>query len=190
MMPDEQLFEKAAGQHVDDGFAEFIVSRLRWSYRLPESEVQFRGHGDGGHCSIDRIQLSHNPSLNLIAHEIAHGRQYRRRIKKGYLEVGRKKWHTKQHHRLMRRTLEYIYKHLDNWSVEYAVEVKGRQTRLEQRIERLEAKEVYKLSPQYKLDQLRKREKKLATKLKRTQTALKKVQRRIKIWEKKVTPIQ
>jgi molecular chaperone GrpE (heat shock protein) len=96
-----------------------------------------------------------------------------------------RRWHTKQHARLTEKVQTYIIAKLPTWQQEFQAQTTARQNRLEARIQRVEERTRLKSTPQYKLQKLQEQRKRWATKLKRAQTAIKKLDRRIKIWERK-----
>ena len=99
---------------------------------------------------------------------------------------GRKRgWHTKRHMHLMAVVISVVKKYQDEWcKLKQCKESKKLMVERARFAKQQEIEQLRK-TPEYQLKILREREKRLASKQKRLTTLLKKVRRRIKIWDAK-----
>lgn len=180
---EHKLFPEAYADKVSESYAELIFDKLKAHYKF-HHRVIFRGNRQRGKCSAFWITLCRNPSIGLIAHEVAHAIQLK---KEGYhCEKGRR-WHTKKHTAIMKRVLNYINIHIAGW---IAVKEKKNERYLEMaddKFKRQQQKLAFKKTDEYKIQQLQKREKRLLSKFRRAENALKKVRKKLKYYEKKAS---
>jgi len=104
-LKERQLYPKAFQTKIDDDVAKILVKKLfRHFYKIEAKgckKIRFYGNRGSGNYGWWNITLSHNPSIGLICHEVAHrkfkkhtkrmmkfiGRLVDYCIKKGYLET-------------------------------------------------------------------------------------------------------
>lgn len=159
---------------LSDYEAQYVFERLVRHYHFSRQLI-FRGYRQSGNQNPFSIRVSHSPSVGLLAHEVSHAIDKKRRIKV----------HTKHQRALMRRVCEFIMMRLEDYRQKIEKHEIEKRQRAETKAEKQKQEEIYKKSPEGRLEVLRAREKRVVTKLKRTETQLKKVRRRIKIWERK-----
>jgi chromosome segregation ATPase len=161
----------------------YIYDRLANHYDLSQ-ELDW---GDGrmrvlGRAGTQRITLHKKARLRTLIHEVAHVLDY---VKNPTKKVR----HCKRHLALMRRIWRFTEPRLQTWlEAEKRREERERAT-LQRQFERRQQLEAYRKSPRYKLDKLTEKQQVLLGKIARCQRRLKKVQRGIKIWEKKVKQV-
>ncbi|MGB9024053.1 MAG: hypothetical protein WCC94_11565 [Candidatus Bathyarchaeia archaeon] len=161
----------------------YIYDRLANHYDLSQ-ELDW---GDGrmrvlGRAGTQRITLHKKARLRTLIHEVAHALDYSKNPTK-------KVRHCKRHLALMTRVWRYIEPRLQTWlEAEKRREERERAT-LQRQFERRQQLEAYRKSPRYKLDKLLEKQQVLLNKIARCQRRLKKVQRGIKIREKKVKQV-
>lgn len=173
-------FARLAEITITDSETMYIFDKLKSKYKL-DYRLEFRNKL-GGVCSNHIIRLQHNPSLLYLIHEVAHSIQHKKRR---YQDNG-KRWHTKQHKKIMRKIEKYALKHLDDWRSKVSEKNKLEHQRYENKIEKEKAKEEYNKTPQFRLEQIQKNIKRWESKLKRAEKALKRLNRRKIIWQRKV----
>jgi hypothetical protein len=168
--------------------AEHIFSVFQRRFKIPHS-LRFYGYRDSGHCTRREVKLSNNPSILMMAHELAHAIQYRKRLKKfGIFKLPRMGWHTKQHAKLTRKLIGIIVEDLPAYKDAIAMKEGDRLASKATKAQRMAQIEAEKASPAYKLERLNGQKARWLTKKKRAENAIKKIERRIRIWEKKVSP--
>lgn len=101
---EKQVFKDVYGYKVSDEIARLAIARLAKTNGVSFS-LRFRGHGGGRYNTMGRITLCHNPSLGLIAHELAHAVQHQI---KGLRGVNRREWHGDQHWSIMKDIIDDI----------------------------------------------------------------------------------
>jgi hypothetical protein len=100
-------FDDEFNDHVSDEIATYFYKRLKAHYKFPQ-ELRFRGKKDRGYCNLIRVSIGHNPSIAVLAHEVAHAIQLKKATRG-------KKWHGKWHKSIMKRVLKYIKTHRLKW---------------------------------------------------------------------------
>jgi len=178
----EQFGDLTSNTLTDDE-ARYAFKRLKAHYKL-QNHLELFGYRGGGNCGVFRIRLSHNPSLRVLCHELAHAIQW----KKGWHTHG-KKWHTKRHKSIMTRVWKYALPRLEGWKAQVKKNCDRHYQSAVNRQNKKAKTEELKRTPAYKLEHLRKLERKAESRVRRATTHLKKIQRRIRIWEKKTSPI-
>jgi len=162
---------------VSNEHAEKIIKKVARHFKLGKISAEFRGQVDRGRAFSYReiIKMSWSPSLLIIAHELNHFLIWKRYPSK-HVNHGSKKWL-----RSLKRVIDYCEKN-DWWKDEMLkTEEQSRQTS-ERNLER----EAHKKTPEYRLEQIQTAMKKWECKKNRAENALKKLERRRKIWKKKV----
>lgn len=69
---EHKLFSLAYALLVTDAEADLIVRKICHHFKVGAPPIYFRGNRQSGICYRDRVGLSHNPSVGLILHELAH----------------------------------------------------------------------------------------------------------------------
>lgn len=156
-----------------DAEAVYAFKRLRAHYKL-QHRLEFFGHRGGGHCGSFTVTLSHQPSVRLLAHEVAHAIQ----VKKGKLRGAR--WHTKKHRSIMNRVWKYITLRLDDWKKQVSKNSEREVQSSISKAERQRQTEALKKTPAWKVEHLQALEKKAVSRVKRATTHLNKIRRRIR----------
>jgi hypothetical protein len=181
---EREQFSDQADQHLSDDEARYAFKRLRSHYKLPH-RLEVWGNRGGGHCNSWRVHISHNTTVLTLAHEVAHAVQFKRRAGR---DTGGK-WHTKEHRGIMKRVVRYITTRLPAWKAQVEKNCQRHMQSSVSRIEKEKQTLALKRTPAYRLEHLRKLEKKAYSRVRRATTHLKKIQQRIKIWEKKASPV-
>jgi len=157
-----------------------VFQKLKSHYKFQQF-LKFR-NGGGGRCRTWEIIIPHGTSLGLLAHEIAHAVQ----IKKG--KQPNQKWHTKKHTSIMKRILKIANNKKDEWISNAEIQVDKKHGVIMRQEQKQREFEQYKKTPQFKLENISKSIKRWESKKKRAENVLRKLNRRKKIWEKKVRP--
>lgn len=105
---ERKLFPTEFSMKVEDRTAEKIVSKIARHFKFKIFRIGFRGNKGSGHAWYDEITLSHNPSIAVICHELAHSHN-----KQKYGNM----YHNKKLLRTMTRFIEYCRK-MNYWKVE------------------------------------------------------------------------
>ncbi len=171
---EQAQFSKAYETKLPDSLALYVYGRLQGHYHFRQ-RLDFHGYRQSGRCRNYEIVLSHQPSVGILAHEIAHALH---RMKYRGVE---KKHHTKKFLRLMHRVLDYYWAHEEEYKAAYDAQVQRSTETLKARIEREKNQAAYQRTPEFKLQKLQAQRKRWETKLKRAQTAIKRLNRRIGI---------
>jgi len=182
---ERELFRKEREMKILDAEAVSIYEKLAGKYKLSQ-KLEFYGNRQSGSCSVFRIRLSHNPSIAILSHEVAHAIQYKKFKKKyGYINgnpnLKKHKWHTKKHSRIVRRICDYINKNIDQWRLQQQERKNRRIAKFYDRIEHEQQQQENKKKPEFKLIKIRELIKKWEGKRKRADNKLKKLQKREKI---------
>lgn len=157
--------------------AEYIFERLKNHYHINE-ELRFTDRTNGL-CGEWEVLLPLESELGTLIHEVGHGIQF----KKG--RVRGKKLHTKKLLSIENRIMRYVAPRIDLWLSKVA-QKGAKSLEMEKAREQREIQvAAYKSSPQGRIDMLRNQEKEWMSKQKRVENKLKKIRRRIRIWEKK-----
>jgi hypothetical protein len=159
----------------------YIFKRLRKHYKFFQ-RFEIWGHGGGGHCNTFRVQVSNNTSIRTFVHEVAHAIQFK-------THQHGKKWHTKKHKSIMVRVMRYALAHLDGWKAQVAKNCDREAKTSMNRYEKKQKVIAERSTPEWKLKHLQELEKRAESKVRRDTKHLKKIQRRIRIWERKSSPV-
>lgn len=174
---EEEIFRQEREMKISDAEAEMVFGKLAKKHKLPQ-RLEFFGNRQSGSCSPARIRLSHNPSIAILSHEVAHAIQYAKFKKKyGYINgnPNRKKqrWHTKKHQRIMRKVCDYINKNIDQWRLQRQEKQRHRIAKFNERIEQEQQRQEEKKKPDFKLIKIRELIKKWEGKKKRAEKTAK-----------------
>jgi len=174
-----EQFGDLTSNTLTDAEAVYAFKRLKAHYKL-QHRLEFFGHRGGGHCGSFMVTLSHQPSVRVLAHEVAHAIQ----VKKGK-PIGAR-WHTKKHRSIMNRVWKYITPRMPAWKAQVSKNCDRHYQSAVNRQNKKEKTEELKKTPAYRLGHLRKLEKRAESRVRRATTHLKKIHRRIGIWERKL----
>jgi hypothetical protein len=177
-MIEDEKYPQLSEEKISDEHAERIVKKVSRHFKLNANHVVFknlRTHGGLASKMWNTITMIHNPNLLIIAHELNHfmlWKKYPRRK----VNHGTKKWFWN-----LKRIINYCEK--KNW---WREEEKRLTEQSQKTQEKQLGQEAYKKTSQYKVEQIQKSIKKWESKKKRAENALKRLDRRKKIWEKKL----
>lgn len=171
---ERRLFSTEYATQLDDEEAEYVFERLKGHYHFSQW-LEIGGRKCSGHCNAWMIRVSHEPSVALIAHEVAHAIHKRK--------FG-EKFHTKRHTRIMRRVCEYIMRRLPEWREFLRRNETEREARSQARLLRVHEAARHKNSIPGRLDRLMEREKRWTRRRKLAETMLGKIRRKIKCLER------
>jgi hypothetical protein len=179
---EHKVFPEAYEEKISEATADLYFNRLRKHYKFPQ-RLEFGGRR-AGTCSSYMVRLHRRDiSVGILAHEVAHALQYKKRNQGK--EIG--KWHTKMHRNLMRKVIAYINAHKNKWVERQKLKNDRSLKSWENKVKREQERAEYKKTYDYKLSKLRQREKKLTSRAKRINTLLKKVKASIKRYERKIS---
>jgi len=179
---ENQSLPEWAKLNTPDRTIEYYFDRLKSRYKFRQ-KLLFHGRGNGGNCNSWRVRVSHDCSIGVLAHEVGHAIQFRKR---GYYDTKGTRWHCNEHRKITARVLKTIETNITEWNFTLAKKVeRGMQVAITKEIKEKE-KTTIKATPDYKLQKLRESIKVWESKRKRAETALKKLRRREKLWVKKV----
>jgi len=176
-LKEDETYHHLREEKVSTEHAEKIIRKVARHFKLGKISAKFRGQVDRGRAQNlwKIIKMSWSPSLLVIAHELNHFLIWKRYPNK-HVNHGSKKWL-----RSLKRIIDYCEKK-DWWKDEMLkTEEQSRQTS-ERDLER----ESHKKTPEYRLEQIQTAMKRWKSRKNRAENALKKLERRRKIWEKKV----
>lgn len=165
----------------DANFIRYVFKRLKSHYKFWQN-LEFTNRYSnigGGRCNQARVSLGYVTNVGILAHEVAHAIDFEKRPILGY-PPSKVRRHSKKHLAIMRRVLNYIDSHIEEWRASFQSKTVKESEAFKIRQARDAEREAYKKTVDYKLEQLLVREKRLLTKQKRITTLLKKIQRRIK----------
>jgi len=177
---EHDLFKEEYEIKLTDFEARVIFDRLRTYYKFKQ-QLNFFGYRQSGRCSMWNITVSHNPSLGVLVHEVAHALQ----MKNGFRQK-HKKWHTKKMWKIMERVFRIVNKNKDEWLEKARAKLKQKAETKKRREQKQKEIKEYRKTPEYKLQVIRQRIKSWETKQRRAETYLKKLRRREKILLRKV----
>jgi hypothetical protein len=167
---------------LDESQMEFIFEKFKAHYKFSHY-LKFGGRKSC--CNSNRVQIWRSQmTLYTLIHEVAHAIQFKKR--KTVDSEGnriRTKFHTKKHTKLMERLYRYFNSHWSQWQETMQKDIERNKVRLEKQSAKINQIMAYKGSPQYKLDLIEKNIKNWESKMRRAQNALKKLNRRKKLWE-------
>jgi hypothetical protein len=183
---EREIFRQERETKISDAEAELVYLKLAKKHKLSQ-RLEFFGTRQSGSCSPMRVKLSHNPSIAILSHEVAHAIQYKKfRKKYGYINgnpnIKRHRWHTKQHQRIMHRICDYIDKNIDQWRLQRQEKQRHRIAKFNERIESEQRRHEDKKKPEFKLIKIQELIKKWEGKRKRAENKLKKLQKGEKIY--------
>lgn len=156
--------------------ATHIYKRLASRYKLRQ-RLCVTTRSWGGNCSRYRIKVCNKPPVAILAHEIAHAIHWKTR------QSG-ERWHCKRHETIMRRVLRVIETNLIDWKEMANKQSERRAESFEHRLQQKAAKVDYSNSTEGKLERTLAGMKRWKTKQRRAETALKKLNRRKKLYER------
>lgn len=179
-----RMYEKFNGEQdkmkLDYTQVEFIFDKFKAHYKFNHD---LRIGGRKSCCNTHRVQIwRHQMTLYTLIHEVAHAIQFKRR--RIMINNGKgMKFHTKKHTKLMERLYKYFNSHWSQWQMTMQKDIERKKVRLEKQSAKINQIMAYKGSPQYKLDLINKNIHNWESKMRRAQNALKKLNRRKKLWE-------
>jgi hypothetical protein len=185
---EREVFKQEYEMKLTDSEAVFICQKLAKKYKLSQ-RLEFFGNRQSGSCSPVRIRLSHNPSIAIISHEVAHAIQYMKFKKKyGYIlgnpNLKKQRWHTKRHFRIMRKICDYVNKNVDQWRTERKERNERNRIGFERKLKLEKRRMQERKTPQFKLIKIQELIKKWEGKKRRAENKLKKLQKGEKIYMK------
>jgi hypothetical protein len=168
---EHENFRGAYEKILSDDEARTIYERMKSHYKL-QQQLTFRGAVFRGHCTRWEVRIPHESPLGLLVHEVAHGIQ----LKRGKPA----RWHTKRHASIMRRVLKFVERNMDAWLLVANKKYERKTLSMERREHKMKELEIFKKTPQYKLQVVEKRIRQWQAKKKRAETYLKKLERKRK----------
>jgi hypothetical protein len=177
-MIEDEKYPQLEKEEISRDHARRIVKKVSRHFKLGRIHVEFRNlraHGGFARKFSNTITMIHNPNLLLVAHELNHfmlWEKYPRRK----VNHGSKKWFWN-----LKRIINYCEK--KNW---WREEEKRLIEQSKMTLQKQTEREAFKKTPQYKVEQIQKSIKVWESKKKRAENALKRLNRRKKIWEKKL----
>ncbi len=179
---EKQELPKEATDTLTHREATYVFDRLKSRYKFRQT-LYFYGHSGSGKCSSWRIRISNKPDIIIIAHEVAHAIQYKKR---NYYNRDKKRWHNKEHLNIMKRVTNVILNNIDAWRQASTKKQQIKSQTEARKVEKIKELKELRKSPQHKLLAIQKRIKAWESKKKKAETRLKKLKRREKIYLKKV----
>lgn len=167
---EQQLFSAEYATKLDDEEATYVFERLRGHYHFSQW-LEIGGGRGSGHCNSWRIRVSHEPSIGLMAHEVAHAI---------HIRGDGEKFHTKRHTRIMRRVCKYVMIRLPAWREFLRRKEAVCEARTHARQLRLQQAAQHKNSIRGRLEHLGEQEKKWTRRQKLAETKLRKIRQKIK----------
>ena len=176
---EREQFKDAFATQLDCATAAYIFERLKTRYGLKQ-RLLWHGRRGGGSCSYWRIRLGRPTNVGTLMHELAHAIQ----LKKG--KTDKERWHTKKHRAIMARLIKVMNtERLQEWQANVKTKQARTQTARQRSIARKAALVAEKNTALYKLRALKALELKWSRQARAATNRLRKLQRRIKIWEPK-----
>ena len=176
---EREQFKDAFATELDCATAAYVFERLKSRYKLKQRLI-WHGRRGGGSCSYWRIRLGRPTTVGTLVHEIAHAIQ----LKKG--KTDKEKWHTRKHRAIMVRLIKVMNTEcLREWQSNVKTKQARQQTAQQRSLERKVKLEAEKNTATYKLKALKALELKWSRQARAVNNRLRKLQRRIKIWEPK-----
>lgn len=174
---ENEEFAEAFDRTMTDTEAIYIYKRLKAKYKL--GQYLTLTNTVRGRCSRWELKLEHKPSIGIMAHEVAHGIQYRKR------HIGQK-WHCKKHRTLMMKVLKVIETNFLEWRNMANKKADRKASALKNKLGRQADLKDRKKTNEFKLEQTNKLIKKWTTKKKMAYNKLKKLNRRRKFYEGRI----
>ena len=153
-----------------DEEADYVFQQMKNRLGFTQ-QLSFRGWQQAGCCRSYEIVVSHNPSVGLIAHEIAHARGKHR--------------HNKSHARKTDHIASVIMANLEKWKKNLADRKQLNAEKVIDKQVKLEIKVSHEQTPQFKVQKIEEKLKQIETNQKRLDGLWKKYHRRLIIWQKK-----
>lgn len=172
-------FAKESAEKLTNEQAQYFFDRLKVRYKFYQRLVFHHMRRHGGNCGSCEIKLSPPTNVLALGHEVAHAVHMRKK------HAG-EHWHNKRFYGIMRRIIKVINTNKTAWSAALLAAAQRRAESEQNKQQKAVAMQAEKGKPNFKLAQIRARLKVWRTKEKRVRTAIKKLERREKIWEKKV----
>ena len=163
----------------DPEFIRFIVERMTSRYKLRQRLLLMRSkRGDSGNCNYVRMGLKYPVSVYVIAHEITHAIQLKK------IPVGTKhiSFHNKKQRKLTKKLCDYIMKALPMWETLFEIKKRKKEASLRNKELRTKEQKAKKTSLYYKCELCEKAIKRWNAKKKRAENAIKKLNRRRKLY--------
>lgn len=174
---ESEEFSEAFDRTMTDTEAKYIYKRLKARYKLAQTLTLT--NAVRGRCSRWEVKLEHKPSIGVMAHEVAHGIQYRKH------HAGQK-WHCKKHRSLMIKVLKVIEKNFLEWRNMANKKADRKVNTLKNKLDRQASLKERKKTIEYKLAHTKGLIKKWNTKKKMADNKLKKLNRRRKLYENRI----
>jgi hypothetical protein len=171
---ENEEFKEEFSQRMTDTEVRYIYGRLKARYKIRQDLTLT--NAVRGNCGRWEIKVEHEPSVGILAHEVAHAIQYKKRHKG-------QKWHCKKHRTLMKGVLKVIRNNFDEWCSMANKKAQKKRDFRERDTARKKALKEQKNTIPYKLMNTRNLIKSWKTKQKRAENALKKLERRKKLYE-------
>ena len=175
----EENPEASSKKISDPEFIRFIVERMKSRYKFKQMlYLMCSERGDSGHCSHVRILLKYPVSVYVIAHEITHAIQLKK------IPVGTKhiSYHNKKQRKLTKKLCDYMMKALPIWETLFEMKKKKKEDSLRNKEMRIKEQKAKKTSFWYKCELCENAIKRWEAKKKRAENALKKLNRRKKLY--------
>ena len=102
---ERQRFSREYSTKLSDDETKQVFEHLKNHYQIPH-RLTIGGRHGYGRCTNRRIRVSHDGSVGMLAHEVAHAIQMRQR-------KPNERWHTKRHAAIMKRICKYITNQID-----------------------------------------------------------------------------
>jgi len=178
---EREEFKDAFDFKLNDNQVNLFYHKLQTKYKFKQYLIR-KGRLGCGKCNSYRIIIGENTSIGVLAHEVAHAIQYKQN---NYYMKGMR-FHTKKHKVIMGRLINYINRHQDKWLESENKKQEKKLTLHQNKEKNKQELKDYKKTNEFKIKKLMEKENKLLSRLKRTNTILKKVQRKIKYYNNKV----
>jgi hypothetical protein len=167
-----------------DNEAAYFFEKLKNHYKFTQA-LYFKGRTGGGSCNAYRIRLARPVNVGVLAHEVAHAIDMKRR---SHFEKDGK-WHTNRHAKIMKKVITRINENTNSWKEEMARKEAAKMQSMQARLTKLEQKAAFENSPEGKIEKLLAQKRRWESKAKRASNALRRLNRRIAFWEKKVVKV-
>jgi hypothetical protein len=158
----------------------YFFDRLKARYKFRQTLVIYKMRRHSGNCSRYEIRLSPPTNISTLGHEVAHAIHMKTR------KFGRKeRWHNKRFLNIERRVIKVINTNKADWNAALLKKATDKAASHAKQAQRMAENEAKQATPSFKLQKLNEQRKRWMSKKKRAETAIKKIDRRIKIWSKK-----
>jgi hypothetical protein len=174
-------FKEERGIELDATQARYVYGRLATRYKIKQRLDLTSGNPNragSGKCGEWRILLRLPTNIQSMAHEIAHAIDMKRMPRP-------KRWHTKRHARITERILKFLKPRIEEWKTIAQDKERGKEDTAERRRIRKLEQEQTKETPEYRIAKLKTQAERWLSKRTRAENAIRKIERRIRIWETK-----